>query len=345
MRHSWNCSSFLFMVWSLTLSAAACAAMTSVLPLPWASVAYAQNETSGEAPAEAPSAAPADAQPEPVSEGPASVPSNGAPASPPEATPGAVAPGTAPAPRPTARPRKGTGKKPVAGTPAATPAGTPAPKGAEQPAAAAPSTDTPAEEAKPTAEQVANAWHDKTPPSLARRLFLGGTLGLGVGTSPDAGYSSDRLGAQLFSQFVLSAPTTANPVSALRWVLEAQYAGTTGVNVDDDESLSTQAFLVGGGVDYPLGSGVGSGAGSAPPPMTSKERMRVQAIGLVGVSKTMRMSLETGGRPASKYGANMSVDVRYLHLVSDRIEACVGLGARAVGSSWYALNVGLVGSF
>ncbi|MCA2959067.1 MAG: hypothetical protein IOD12_02360 [Silvanigrellales bacterium] len=223
----------------------------------------------------------------------------------------------------------------------ATPA--PAPKAGATPAAGFPSAAKTPEKKEPTSEEIAKTWHDKTPASVARRVFVGATLGIGVGTGPKDGYSSDRLGVQLFGQYALGAASEPSP-RALRWVVESQYAANTGVEVDDDESLSTQAFLAGGGVDFRLGS-------TAPVenvralPMTSKDRMRVQAIGLVGVTKTMRLSLETGGRPASQYGANVGVDVRYLHLVSERIEACVGLGARALGYSWYALNFGVVSSF
>ena len=237
--------------------------------------------------------------------------------------------------------------------PAAAPAVTPkaAPKAPASKATDKPATPVAKPDAnvksEPTAEERAKQWHDKTPTSIARRVFVGATLGLGAGAGPNSAYSADRLGASVFGQYLLVQPTvtpepTAGP--ALRWVIEGQYATTTGVDVDADESLSTQFYSAGGGADYALGSSA-SGQDLTALPLGSTDRMRFQAVGLLSVTKTMRHSLETGGRPASKFGASVGVDLRYLHLLHDRIEGVFGVGARVVGYSWFAANVGIVGSF
>jgi hypothetical protein len=216
--------------------------------------------------------------------------------------------------------------------PQASPGPTPAAKPVK------PALPAKAEKKEPTRDEREVQWHDKTPVSLANRMFLGASLGIGAGMGPGKGYSSDRLAGQVFAQYLLISPT-----GGIRWILEGQYASHTGVDVDVDESLSTQAFLAGGGVDFPLGVHT-EPIDTKVTPLGSRERMRLQASALLGLTKAMRHSLETGARPTSKYGAGAGLELRYLHLLHPHIEGVVGLGARGFGYAWFSANIGVLGS-
>jgi hypothetical protein len=192
-------------------------------------------------------------------------------------------------------------------------------------------------------EERARLWHEKTPPSLARKLHVGAGLGLGTGKGPDSGYSSDRIGAQVFAQFPVAALTPGKA----DFLMEGQYAAITGVDTDKDESQSVQYLLVGGGLDWRLGSGAASGETVNVSTLSpgASERMRFQGLLLAGLTKRDALVQDTGNRPGSKFGASVALEGRYLHLLSDRVEAFAGLGARVVGYSWVDLKFGVVAGF
>jgi hypothetical protein len=327
-----NRGAFLFLP-VLTL---ACVGLASFAP--GAQAQDAQPPTEEAAPASPDEAAPAEAAPAEAAPAEA-VPAEAAPA---EAAPAEATPTSRQ--RRTRRPRATPTATPNPDASAATPAPEVSPSGNPAPAPTATPVGTDAKKER-TPEEREKAWQEKTPPHLSRRLFLGAATGLGTGGGPEADYTSDRLGAQVFLQYVLTPPSldaAQNP--SLRWVTEIQYATHTGVDTKSDESLSVQAFLVGGGADFKLGA---RGPVDKPQalPFGSVDRMRLQALGFAGLTKRMAFNLDTGTRPDSKYGASVGVEGRYLHAVWDRIEAYGGLGARVIGYSWFDFKLGVVASF
>jgi hypothetical protein len=220
---------------------------------------------------------------------------------------------------------------------------TPAPKPNVKGAPVAAKTPVPVKE--PTPEEKEKAWHEKTPQSLSKRLFLGATLGLGVGQGAEKNDKGDHLSGQLIVQY--SALAVVPGKSDL--IAEIQYGGTTGVNTDEDTSLALQSFLAGVGLDWNLAAkGEIKPEGETPASSLAAfaaQRIRFQGIALVGAYKRKAFSQESGQFANPKYGFAAGVDLRYLHLLSDRIEAVVGVGAQPLGAKSYEGRLGFLASF
>jgi|GEM_PF-4865093 len=243
----------------------------------------------------------------------------------------------------------------------------PAAPASTQPATAEPAAagETPAlaQEKILTREEHEKAWHEKTPASIARRLFLGAGVGLGTGKGPEKAYSSDHLGGEVFAQYHITPSA-----DALGLLVEGRYATITGVNTDLDESQVVQSFLVGGGVAYRFSSGAPTAGVAATPtdsagtsadaaatmapevdvatlPYASKNRLGMQALFLAGITKRRGHSQDTGADTKSKYGANAALEARCTYALWNRIDAYAGVGARVVGYSWYDVKLGAMASF
>ena len=163
-------------------------------------------------------------------------------------------------------------------------------------------------------------------------------------------------------------------VGRLGVVVEGRYAAITGVNTDLDESQVVQAFLVGGGIAYrfaptspstgvaaaPSEAATENAAGAAPSsaspgevpeadvatlPYASKNRLGLQALLMAGITKRTGHSQDTGSVMKAKYGANAGLEARCTYALWNRVDAFAGVGARALGYSWYDVKIGALASF